>query len=606
MERGVPSEHGGVVGQAVIPLQDLLEIQTRAMAVVSSGLTIADATQKDFPLIYCNQAFSEMTGYSSEEVMGRNCRFLQGPETDRSMVATIRQALPRGESCTVTLKNYRKDGTTFWNELTLTPVHDLAGRVTHFVGVQHDITARKEAQEALAQARLDLELKVQERTAELEQANARLAYDALHDALTGLPNRVLLLNRLEHAFAKDARAVDKAFAVLYLDLDGFKAVNDSLGHDVGDALLKVVAERLKCVMRPSDTVARFGGDEFVILLEELEAPARAILVAERIQRMLSQSFILGDNTMSISASIGIVLETGFYQSVKDIVRDADFAMYQAKASGKASYVVFDSAKHARDLSTRALATDLHEALHHHDLSVEYQPIVSAQDGSVVSFEALARWHHPQHGDIAPSSFIAVAESSGLVIALDRYVMREACQQAVRWQQQFPRLQAAMNVNLSSKQFFRADLIQFLQDTLTETGLAAQQLRLELTETVLLLPTLTVTETLQKLKALGVQLHIDDFGTGYASFNYLQHVPSSTLKIDRSFTKGVGQEGGGELVRTMILMAHTLGMSTVAEGVESREQLEVLSGFNCDYVQGYFLSRPMKREVATAFLEGMMT
>jgi diguanylate cyclase (GGDEF)-like protein/PAS domain S-box-containing protein len=569
----------------------IANLQERVMAFVSHGLAIADATQPGFPLIYVNGAFCQMTGYTPDEILGRNCKFLQGPKTNSQSLELLRNALSTGESCTVVLENYRKDGSLFWNELSLTPLHDEAGKLTYFVGVQQNVTAKVEAEQNLLQAKKDLErttLELANLTLELERANARYYHDALHDALTGLANRSLLYDRLEHLLERGKRRPG-TFAVLYLDLDGFKRVNDLFGHSVGDKLLMSVAERLKTCVRPSDTIARLGGDEFAILLDGLEKNEEAILIAERIQKALSQSFVIAAHTLHVSSSIGIALNTTGYSRSADLLRDADAAMYNAKQSGKDQVVIFEPSMRSR---TGTLEVDLRDALNKGELSVYYQPILSTQTRRLVGFEALVRWHHPSRGELRPDTFIPLAEETGLIIAIDRYVLREGCKQVKAWQEQH--LQPfTLNVNLSGFQLFRQDLVAYVKNVLEETSFDPTCLRLELTETVMMNLGEAVKKRLQELSNLGVQLYIDDFGKGYSSLGYLQQLPSKILKIDRSFIERIdkGYEGE-ELVRTIVIMAHNLGLGVVAEGIESEGQLELVRTLGCEYVQGYLFSPPL--------------
>jgi diguanylate cyclase (GGDEF)-like protein/PAS domain S-box-containing protein len=598
-----PLWHTSLTDRSSPHAQDVLRLQERAIAALSSGVTIADMSQPDCPVVYCNAAFTAVTGYTPGEVLGRNCRFLQGPDTDPEAVSAIRHAVREGRPCTVTFKNYRKDRTPFWNELTLTPVHDAEGRLTHFIGVQHDVSARREAEDALTRVNAELEARVQARTSELERANAQLRHDAFHDALTGLANRALFHDRLAHALEREKRNPQNGFAVLYLDFDRFKVINDSLGHSVGDQLLVAIAHRFTENVRPGDTVARLGGDEFTMLLEDLSDLSEAVHVTERLQASFSRPFQLGEHELHISASIGVVPSGVGYSSAEEILRDADLAMYRAKALGKARYVVFDAAMRERALSLLALEADLRRAVERREFEVHYQPIIAAPTGQPVGFEALVRWQHPQLGAVAPSEFIPLAEETGLVIDLDRWVLRTACAQLKAWQLQFPEQRPlSLNVNLSSQQFRRTDLVAYVEDVLYETGLGAESLRLELTETVMMSAAEAVQDNIARLKALGVQLHIDDFGTGYSSLSYLQHLPSDTLKIDRSFIdRLLTSREGEELVRTIVLMAHNLGMKVVAEGVETEAQLERLVTLGCEFVQGYFLSKPLTAADATGFM-----
>ena len=583
-------------------VQDVLRLQERAIAAVGSGVTIADVRQPDCPVVYCNPAFTAVTGYAPADVLGLNCRFLQGPETDPSVVSLLREAVRDGRSCTAVFKNYRKDQTPFWNELTLTPVHDEAGRLTHFIGVQHDVTRRKEAEDALMLTNAELEDRVQARTEELERANARLRHDAFHDTLTGLANRALFYDRLAHALEREKRNPHNGFAALYLDFDRFKVINDSLGHSVGDALLVAIGKRLSENVRPGDTVARLGGDEFTVLLEDLPDFTEATRAAERLQESFVRPFELGQHTLYISASIGVVPSTVGYNEAEEVLRDADIAMYRAKSLGRARTAVFDASMRERALSLLALESDLRRAVERGAFEVYYQPIVSALTGQATGFEALVRWQHPVHGSVSPAEFIPLAEETGLVIAIDRWVLRRACVQVAAWQQCPGRASLTLNVNLSGQQFLRTDLVDYVSGVLEETGLAGHYLRLELTETVMLSSSATVQDNIARLKALGVQLHIDDFGTGYSSLSYLQHLPTDTLKIDRSFIDRLClNHEGEELVRTIVAMAHNLGMKVVAEGVETAEQLGLLVALGCEYVQGYYFSKPLEAAAAAAFM-----
>ena len=583
-------------------VQDVLRLQERAIAAVGSGVTIADVRQPDCPVVYCNPAFTAVTGYAPADVLGLNCRFLQGSDTDPSVVSLLRDAVRDGRSCTAVFKNYRKDQTPFWNELTLTPVHDEAGRLTHFIGVQHDVTRRKEAEDALMLTNAELEDRVQARTEELERANARLRHDAFHDTLTGLANRALFYDRLAHALEREKRNPHNGFAALYLDFDRFKVINDSLGHSVGDALLVAIGKRLSENVRPGDTVARLGGDEFTVLLEDLPDFTEATRAAERLQESFVRPFELGQHTLYISASIGVVPSTVGYNEAEEVLRDADIAMYRAKSSGRARTAVFDAPMRERALSLLALESDLRRAVERGAFEVYYQPIVSALTGQATGFEALVRWQHPVHGSVSPAEFIPLAEETGLVIAIDRWVLRSACVQVAAWQRCPDRASLTLNVNLSGQQFLRTDLVDYVSGVLEETGLAGRYLRLELTETVMLSSSATVQDNIARLKALGVQLHIDDFGTGYSSLSYLQHLPTDTLKIDRSFIDRLClNHEGEELVRTIVAMAHNLGMKVVAEGVETAEQLGLLVALGCEYVQGYYFSKPLEAAAADAFM-----
>ncbi len=593
--------HASLTDDASPHAEDVLRLQERAVAAAPSGVTIADVRQPDCPVIYCNPAFTAITGYTAADVLGRNCRFLQGPDTDPEAIGKVRRAVKDGQGCTVVFKNYRKDHTPFWNELTMTPVHDAAGGLTHFIGVQNDVTAREEAELALAQVNSELEARVRARTRELEQANARLQHDAFHDALTGLANRALFYDRLTHALEREKRNPDAGFAVLYLDFDRFKVINDSLGHPVGDRLLQGISARLAENVRPGDTVARLGGDEFAISLADLGDFSDVTKSAEQLQACFLAPFKLGPHELYISASIGIVSSSVGYTEAEEVLRDADIAMYRAKALGGARYAVFGTPMRERALSLMTLEADLRRAVEQGALEVHYQPIVAANTGRTTGFEALARWQHPVHGLISPSEFIPLAEETGLIVQLDRWVLREACAQLAVWQQRPDRHALTLNVNLSGQGFLLADLVAYVQTVLGQTGLGAESLRLELTETVMMSSSEAVQNNIARLQTLGVALHIDDFGTGYSSLSYLQHLPTDTLKIDRSFVDRLGRGREGELVRTIIVMAHSLGLKVVAEGVETEAQLELLTSFGCDYAQGYLFSKPLTAEDAGLFI-----
>ncbi len=381
-----------------------------------------------------------------------------------------------------------------------------------------------------------------------------------------------------------------------------------MGHTVGDALLKEIAANLSTWIRPADTVARLGGDEFAVLLEDVGSVDEAVAVAERIQRELLTPIQLGEHEVYTSASIGVVASQGSansaqrYTHVDEIMRDADIALNRAKSLGKARYALFDAEMRERALMLMTLEADLRFAVACCELQVNYQPIVSAQRGSLSGFEALVRWHHPEYGLISPAEFIPVAEESELIIAIDRYVMREACRQVVQWQLLYPSQRPlTLSVNLSSQQFAQEDLVAYVASVLEETGLRAEHLKLEITEGVMMNRSPAAKASLEELRALGVKLHIDDFGTGYSSLSYLQDLPADTLKIDRSFVQKMDSSGGAELVSTILSMARALGMHVVAEGVETAAQLAQLKGLECDFVQGYFFSKPMDKEEAEGFL-----
>jgi diguanylate cyclase (GGDEF)-like protein/PAS domain S-box-containing protein len=425
-------------------------------------------------------------------------------------------------------------------------------------------------------------------------AEQRLQHDAFHDALTGLPNRAMFLDHMRLAIGRAQRREGKGFAVLYLDVDRFKVINDSLGHPVGDQLLVGLARRLEACLRPGDTVARLGGDEFILLVEDLNAETEAIVVAERIQAQLQTQFDLNGREVFATVSIGIASSWTSYQNPEDIVRDADTAMYRAKTRGKSRYEIFDGAMHAHATSVLQLETDMRHALERQEFYVHYQPIVALEDFKLRGFEALVRWQHPERGFISPGEFIPIAEETGLIIPLGEWVLREACAQMERWQKIFPAdPPLVVSVNLSGKQFIQQDLIKNVASIIEETGIDPKGLKLEITESMVMDNVEQATEMLRQLRALGLKLSIDDFGTGYSSLSYLHRFPVDTLKIDRSFvTRMTDNNENLEIVRTIITLAQTLGMDVVAEGVETKEQLTMLHTLGCEHGQGYYFSKPV--------------
>ena len=491
-----------------------------------------------------------------------------------------------------------------------------------YTSIQQEVVERRRAEQALQFAKEALEIQVKVRTAELSQANEqlqielmerkraeeRLVYSALHDPLTNLPNRVLFMDRLQHAMERAKRHKDFQFAVLYLDLDRFKVVNDSLGHNIGDLLLIESSHRLQVCLREEDTVARLGGDEFVILLEDIQDPVDVTRIANRIQTNLASPCDLENHKVFVSVSMGIVLNTNGYERPEDILRDADIAMYRAKGQGRGRYEMFDMTMLAHAMTRLELETDLRRALERKEFIVHYQPIVELGACRIVGFEALVRWQHPVRGLVMPAEFIPTAEETGLIVPIGHWVLLEACRQVREWQAQFPtEPPLTVSVNLSVKQCSRADLVQKVAEVLQKTGLAAGDLKLELTESMIVEDTESTSTMLSELRALGVQVQIDDFGTGYSSLGYLQRLPIDTLKIDRTFIGRIGNNGSGsEIVQTILVLAHDLGMKVVAEGIETDEQLSKLKSMKCEYGQGYFFTKPVDSQTAEELLVKSVT
>jgi diguanylate cyclase (GGDEF)-like protein/PAS domain S-box-containing protein len=426
-----------------------------------------------------------------------------------------------------------------------------------------------------------------------KQAEKKLLHNAFHDALTGLPNRVLFMERLTHSLARVKDGEGYTFGVLFLDLDRFKVVNDSLGHQIGDQLLIATARRLESCLRPGDIVARLGGDEFAIILEHVKHVTDAVQAAERIRERLASPFNLSGHEVFISASIGIALNQTSSEQPDELLRNADTAMYRAKDQGRGCFELFDKGMHVRNAALSQLETGLRRALAHDEFRVHYQPIISLESWRISGFEALVRWEHPEHGYVSPLKFIPVAEETGLIIQIGAWVLREACQQLRIWQEQFPSdPPLSMSVNLSGKQLSQPDLIDRISQILNETGVEASTLKIEITESAIIENIDDAAMTLRRIKALGIRLSLDDFGTGYSSLSYLHRFPIDTLKIDRSFVSRINLPKNTEIVRTILALAGNLGMDVVAEGVETREQILQLTGMNCEYVQGYLLSKPI--------------
>ena len=845
---------------------DLPNLFRQALDATDNVITIADATLSDTPLIYVNKQFEALTGYSYDEAMGQNCRFLQGDDKDQPELERLRKAIKEGQNCRVELRNYRKDGELFWNELYLTAIYNQEGQLKYFLGVQNDITElkelfeserdlrqvmgsfmafagmlslegevlrvdqstlktakfglenvlyepleetfwwshaeevkrslraaiqsgrdgktcrsdlqmrvsesqfitvdlcvtprfdsqgkltqliatgmdvteRQEAEEGLRRrtrefvslvenipeiiARFDRDLRytyvnsavekavglgaqeiigrrfdafdttgthtlwngtlqevfwggkevelevrylsphgeqiytchfvpewniadaleagrapatepdmidtvlvisrnvtsqkqteaalkevqsalleqvkaLQETEAELQRANERLYHDAFHDSLTGLPNRALFMDRLTQVIKHQRREPHRVAAVLFLDFDRFKIVNDSLGHAAGDALLVGIGERLRTCVRPADTVARLGGDEFAMLLEDIDE-TQAVQVAQRIMDAFGDPVNVEEHDLHTSASIGVVTSTGPYRSASDAMRDADIAMYRAKGEGRGTYRVFNESMHRQVVATMSLEKELHRALEHEEFRVVYQPIVATQSGALMGFEALLRWCHPQRGTVLPSEFLPLAEEMGLMVKLDRWVWRTACRQVKGWQQHLI-TPISLSLNLSSQHALYPDLVKELGAVLQSTGFNASQLTLEITEGALIDATQGVYSTFKGLKDLGINLYLDDFGTGYSSLSYLKRFPVDALKIDRSFIDDMQHlEESAELVRTIINMAQNLGLEVIAEGVETEAQLEQLRRLGCTYSQGFFFSKPLAEAGVLPFI-----
>ncbi|OUL27119.1 diguanylate cyclase [Nostoc sp. RF31YmG] len=519
--------------------------------------------------LYVNERWCKITGLTSEEAA--EAGWVKGlhPNDREKVLAEWYCAVKENRSFQLEYRFQQPDGTVAWVFGQAVAEHDLVGQITGYIGTITDISDRKHAEE-------------------------QLLYNALHDALTDLPNRNLLMERLELAINRAKRIENYHFAVLFLDMDRFKIINDSLGHLAGDKLLTIIAQRLKSKIRAMDLAARLGGDEFVILLENLQGIEEAIGVAERILLDFQAPLMLNGYKVFITTSIGIVLGTENYRQASDLLRDSDIAMYQAKTQGKSCYKIFDAEMHNQALIRLNLENDLCKALERQEFLVYYQPIFNINSNHLIGFEALVRWQHPIRGFISPGEFIPVAEESGLIVPLDSWILETACQQLALWKTHCSnQFSLKVSVNLSVQDLRKTTLVKDIERILVQTGLDGDCLTLEITESMLIDNINEALIVLEQLKKLGIQISIDDFGTGYSSLNYLYRLPADFLKIDRSFINQM-QEGSRnyQLVKTIITLSNQLGLAVVAEGIEKQQQLQWLKQLGCEFGQGYLFSQPL--------------
>jgi diguanylate cyclase (GGDEF)-like protein/PAS domain S-box-containing protein len=529
-----------------------------------------------------NQSLCDILGYTEVEFKGMNFQAITHPEDISNSLTKINQVLAGSLlTCQIEKRYLHKQGHEVCVLTGVSLIQDSESKSSHLIFQIQDITDRKRAEQ-------------------------QLVHDAFHDALTGLPNRARFMEQLEASIKEATRNNEHIFAVLFLDLDRFKIINDSIGHMVGDQLLIGISQRLLKNLRVGDKVARLGGDEFTILLNNIKDATDAIEIADRILKQVAQPFNLGGYETFTTASIGIALFSPDYAQPEDLLRDADTAMYQAKSLGKARYVIFDKGMHVHAMNLLKLETDLRRAIDRKEFFVMYQPIVSLETGRLSGFEALVRWQHPERGLIYPSEFIAVAEETGFIVSIGQWMLLESCRQMRRWQEKLSDDQPlSISVNLSSKQFAHSDLLDQIMRTLDVTGLDPHSLKLEITESIVMQNIDVATGMLEQLRALGVELSIDDFGTGYSSLSYLHRLPIDTLKIDRSFVSHIVESNENkEIVRTIIMLAQNLGMGVIAEGVETRGQVELLRELNCQSGQGYLFAKPLDADSATVLIERM--
>lgn len=557
------------------PRDQAERLSTRALEAVSDGIVMVDARRPDFPATWVNSAFERITGYAAEEILGHNCRFLQGNDTDPDELGRLRAAVAAHQEVEVVLRNYRRDGEAFWNALRVAPVHDEGGRLTHFVGAMTDITRQRDFEQALA-------------------------YRDGHDPLTELHNRQALDSSLAAA-TRHAVATGQGLALLFIDIDQLRMINEAAGHRAGDSMLNTVARRLQNCCGPGDLLGRLGGDEFILASNDAGTPLAARARAEALIEAISPPVLIRGYEITPGVSIGIALAPEHGDTPEMLLRHADLAMSEAKAAGRRTWALYDASmgNHLDDRLT--MDREMRTALERDRFELYYQPQIDLASERIVGMEALLRWRRRDGRMISPARFIPVAEASGFIGPLGEWVLQRACEQNVAWQRAgygpFP-----VAVNVSPIQFRRANLVDQVKRTLTETGLEGRFLEIEITENMTSDDTIGVIDTLRELKDLGVRIAIDDFGTGYSSMGFLKHFPLDVLKVDRAFVHHVDRdESDGAICRSILELAHNLSLQAIAEGVERPEELEYLRSIGCDSAQGYLLGRPAPARTLTSTL-----
>lgn len=550
-------------------------LKKRALDACSNGIVITDPHLPDNPIIYTNAAFQRITGYSASDALGKNCRFLNSDITTNEAKDRLRHAVQSGIGVSVIIQNRRKDGSLFWNDLKIEPVYDEHKMLSHFVGIQTDVTAQK-------------------------QNEQKLSFNASHDQLTGLPNRTLLEERLLQSFAS-AKRYKRLLAVFFIDLDEFKPINDSFGHIIGDEVLIEVAERLRCESRNIDTLARLGGDEYILLIPEIQSESQAITIAERIITCIDSPFYINELELHITCSIGISFNHAEILDGKLLLQQADMAMYRAKQLGRNTYNIFTEDLDLAASANMQLRNDLKFAIQNNQLELHYQPQVDARTGRISGIEALLRWHHPSRGLISPADFIPMAEANGQIIPIGQWILENTCQ-FIKKLLDLKIYSKSISVNVSAIQIQRQPFDEVIRDILKKFDLASTHLELEITESVLLQDMERSLKILKNIKQQGVNLAIDDFGTGFSSLNYLKLMPLSMVKIDKSFiTEITHNNNDAAITNAIIAMAHSLSMTVIAEGVEEASQYNMLVNNKCDYIQGYLFSKPLNQTELITFL-----
>jgi diguanylate cyclase (GGDEF)-like protein/PAS domain S-box-containing protein len=573
--------HGKVVG-AVINFRDISErkrsekrIRTLLQAIEQSPVSVI-MTDTDGDIEYINKAFEIATGYRASEVIGKNPRILKSENTPPALFRDLWKAITSGHAWQGELQNRKKDGQLFWERAYVAPVVDEVGSTTHYLAVKEDITLQKQQED-------------------------KIVHQANYDSLTDLPNRHLALDRLSQIIKEAQRNKSKA-AVIFLDLDDFKKINDSISHEVGDKLLIEAAKRLKNTVRNDDTVSRLGGDEFIILLGHLKNEKEVQPVAEKLLNCFRKAFLLDGRELILTASIGIAIYPNDGENTADLLRNADTAMYQSKAQGRNTFNYFTHTMNKGVSRRLQLEEQLHGALERDEFQLHFQPILDIASRKVVATEALLRWNSQVLGNINPDEFIPITEQTGQIVPIGQFVIQEALSKTAQWQKLLSRpLRVA--INISPRQFRDPNLLQHIKGAMEQTGVPHHLIELEITESVLMSGHSYIDDTLTELNALGITIAMDDFGTGYSSLSNLRSYPFNTLKIDRSFVRDITTDPADrELVNATIAMAHRLGLLVVAEGVETEAQLTHLAQQRCDLVQGYLFSAPLPAEEISRLLE----
>ena len=562
----VEGTHFGVLlgrdASARIAAESKLRLAARVISRSGEGIIISDAKGL---IVEVNKAFETITGYSRADALGRNPNFLSSGRQDKEFYRRMWQTLHAEGFWQGEIWNRRKNNEIFPEWLSLSAIRDDGGEITHYVATFSDVT-------------------------EAKANEARIQHMAHHDFLTGLPNRFLLTDRFKQVAAAAERN-DTRYALLFIDLDRFKNVNDTLGHSIGDQLLRDVASRLGSIVRGTDTLSRQGGDEFLVLLGEVETPEAAAIVARKLMQVLGEPFLLDGHPITVTPSIGIAVSPEDGTDLDSLLKHADLAMYDAKQQGRNNYQFFRREMNARSLELLLMESDLRQALRKSEFELHYQPQISVSSGRPQGLEALLRWRHPERGLVSPADFIPMAEETGLILPIGQWVLNTACQQLANWRTNgWPELRVA--VNLSAAQFRQQDLLTQVETALAAANLPADALELEVTESILMIDAEGTAKMLNALNAMGVALAIDDFGTGYSSLAYLKRFSVSTLKVDRSFVNGIGIDGEDAAICSAIIgLARSLRLDVVAEGVETQAQYDWLAKAGCHIIQGYFTGRP---------------